>query len=87
MLARRSRAGWKEGHASVSRDQDPGSGWNPADVGRAAQVVGLKSGWHAAAVMGTTQVHAKRLAQACEMRLELLAHGKHSALCRRTCQG
>ena len=26
--------------------------------------------------MGTDQVHAKRLAHACEMRLELLAHGE-----------
>ena len=41
--------------------------------------MGLKSGWHAAAVMGTTQVHAKRLAHACEMRLELLAQGAPSA--------
>ena len=40
-----------------------------------AQIVGLKSGWHAAAVMGTSQFHGLRLAHAAEMRLELLAHG------------
>ena len=37
--------------------------------------MGLKSGWHAAAVMGTSQFHGLRLAHAAEMRLELLAHG------------
>ena len=40
------------------------------------QIVGLKSGWHAAAVMGTSQFHGVRLAHAAEMRLELLAHGR-----------
>lgn len=42
----------------------------------AVQIVGLKSGWHAAAVMGTSQFHGLRLAHAAEMRLELLAHGE-----------
>lgn len=42
------------------------------------QVVGLKNGWHTGAVMGgvSTKVHAKRLAQASAIRMELKAHGE-----------
>lgn len=54
-----------------------------SDWGLLWQIVGLKSGWHAAAVMGTAQVHAKRLAQTCAMRLELLAHGAPPQPCPR----
>ena len=41
------------------------------------QVVGLKSGWHTGMVMGgvNKSVHAKRLAQASAVRLELRAAG------------
>ena len=53
----------------------PASGRARAHSVSSAQIVGLKSGWHAAAVMGTSQFHGLRLAHAAEMRLELLAHG------------
>lgn len=41
------------------------------------QVVGLRNGWQTAAVMSgvTTKIHAKRLAQATEVVLELRAGG------------
>ena len=45
------------------------------------QVVGLRNGWQTAAVMSgvSTKIHAKRLAQATEVVLELRAGGvRHS---------
>ena len=46
-------------------------------LGMGWQVVGLKSGWHTGMVMGGVNktVHAKRLAQASAVRLELRAAG------------
>ena len=41
--------------------------------------MGLKSGYHTALVMGgvNSKIHAKRLAQACEVKIELRAAGEH----------
>lgn len=47
------------------------------------QVVGLKNGWHTGVVMGgvSKNIHAKRLAQASAIRLELKATGGHFIVC------
>ena len=56
----------------------PRKGFSPPiyDDGR-IEVVGLRSGWHTAVVMGqlTPRIHAKRLAQCCEVELELASAG------------